>query len=160
MNPQNQEHLEAIQHGTNQKRQKELDSMTEEQKHKFEVVEQAVKLLTDNGIFFYLLPMLYSSEEKKEVVWQWNSTVALAEFDEKGVVTKESADKNGLFHSCMMASLFHMFTDNKIDETDKTYMEIQKEKWDYFGAFLYHCLFNAAQYRLGPIENSENNNEN
>ncbi len=108
---ENQEHLEKYQLDTNIERDDFVKSLLKEDREKFEAVEKAVKILIDAKVLFYLFPQLpYLPDKTKNQVWQWNSLLHFAEYDNAGKFTLEYLRKNKNFNHGMLSYIFYMFT--------------------------------------------------
>jgi hypothetical protein len=87
----NREQIEALQVKISEKRKEFTDTLSDEDRAKFEAVDAAEKILTDAGIFFYLFPRLPNKKENfpnGRSVWQWNNLTTLVELDENAVPTE------------------------------------------------------------------------
>ena len=122
---------------TNKLRQEQKEELSPEELKKHELIEKVVNELTDNGIKFYLFPLLKAPKYKKDVVWQWNSLVALADFDKSGKLTEESCEKIKLFNALMFTQLFTIFTIKG---------ESFSEDFDKFCSFIYSCIAKGCDY--------------
>ena len=109
--PSNQEHLEAAQSSTNKDRSDFLSTLSESDKAKFLAVEQAVQILVDHKILFYLFPYL-PTRHGVDGCWQWNSLLALAEFDNAGLTTKDSVKQLNEFGCSFAARTFNTILDS------------------------------------------------
>jgi len=89
--PHNQEHIEARQEHVNQQREAFVQSLPELYQKKFAAVEQAIKILIDNNVIFYLFPFLpISSDLDKFNFWEWSSLRECFQYDDKGVLSSDS----------------------------------------------------------------------
>ena len=136
----NQEHIEAAQEDANKIRANFQASLSTEDKKKFEAVESAVKILVDNGVPFFLFPCLPSPFG--DDCWQWNSAGALTKFDEAGVVTKESGQKNAELHYYLAARLF--------DYICSVIGAYRLPKEEHVGAFLRYVI-NAVNWKVDRV---------
>lgn len=136
MNPKTQEYLEAEQVTANNIKKSILEELSEEDKQKFKIVEEAVETLTKNNINFHLYALLPNSlYNNKEVIWQYNSLTALAKFDESGKITKETNNRISHFCAGMLTCIFNDITSFKLGKNAS-----MKERWDCFGEYLSNCL--------------------
>jgi len=108
LNPSNQEHIEAAQASADTTREKIKSALGEGDLAKHKVVEDAVKILTDAGVMFYLFPELLDDKGAK-ITWQWNSLSRFVKFDDAGRPTEESKRLNGEFHDSLLGIFFHFF---------------------------------------------------
>jgi hypothetical protein len=135
----NQEHLEAHQETVNKKRNKFIESLSNEERLKFEAVEKAVQILVDVKILFYLLPYLPCSDNKdKNQVWQWNSLQSLAEFGNDGKPTEEYRDLNSKFHNSFYSALIGQIVPELGKSTEETLTMLPY--------FIHSCLIKNQEY--------------
>lgn len=155
-NPKNQEHFEALQQTANNIKEEEISKLYEEEAVKFKAVEDAVKILVDNKIYFYLFPFLHSPKLNKKVMWQYNSILKFAQFNESGIPTKESNKLTSIINSSMMSMIFNLVTDY---QTDFDKIEPEKRfdaRWKCFSEVLYQNLRENYNY-MNDIEVKEEN---
>lgn len=105
--PINQEHLEALQETVNKDRENFIKTLNEEELKKFKAVEQAVNILVENKVWFYLFPMLKTEvgDHIIDAVWQWNSITTFTEYGENGKISEKSKKTNEYFHAAMIYQL-------------------------------------------------------
>jgi hypothetical protein len=121
----NVEQFEALQKDANQSRESFVDSLPEEQQKKFRAIEQAVKILVDNKVLFYLFPYLQHPKAKAGVMtsWQWHSIMELVELDKDDKITAEFNDKANDFISSALSSIYQTYTQG---------IKTPEEKWNHF----------------------------
>jgi len=132
MNPVNQEHLEAEQTSADITREKIKSSLGADDLARHKAVEDAVKILTDAGVKFYLFPEL-NNEEGVKIVWQWNSLSHFLEFDDAGRPTDKSKRINREFHDSLLGVFFHFFK-NLTRESEYA------RQLDRLPALFHHCM--------------------
>lgn len=124
--PQNAEHFEANQMAVTKSLDIAIKNMSLEDRKKIEAVRQAVKILTDNDVIFYLFPYLNSTPDagfnNKPIMWQWNSIMNYFKYDEKGHLSKDDVefihDVNGAIMYAILATFFRgMEKPEKVMET-------------------------------------------
>lgn len=137
--PLNQEHLEALQETVNKDRENFLKTLNEEELKKFKAVEQAVNILVENKVWFYLFPMLKTEINGHiiDAVWQWNSITEFTEYGENGKVLDESIKKNGHFHASMIYQLIVLMGQFDI-KGHKDYKSVLSDMEKSFTAFKFY----------------------
>jgi|SRR5882724_522819 len=147
--PINQEHREAEQMEANRERDTFIASLPKTEQEKFKAIEKAVRLLVKADVLFYLFPQLPSIQYKgKKQVWQWNSLVAKAKFDNAGKPTEETDKENSAFHEAFFSFLFNQF--KHLFKGDSA-----EEKLNYMPYFFHYCLTRYGVY-LNDSEKKEN----
>lgn len=140
--PKNQEHFEAVQAEANKIKAEILAKSSERTKELFKIVEGAVEEMTKAGIPFYLYASLPNANyDNKEMTWQYNSLVALAEFDEAGKFTPEWSKRASLCEAGMFSNQYYTITNYFLDEKVES-----AEKWQFFGRYLNDHLINYSRY--------------
>lgn len=146
----NQEQFEAIQEDANKKRESFMDQLDEETKKQFDAVEQAVKILVDNKIYFYLFPYLPHDQCSENVIWQWNSLAAISPKDKFGDIDKSFIPVSHKIHANLLHTVYHTIIG--LAGLSKSPF---KESYEYFGKTLYESL----GYVAGLYKKNDKNNE-
>ena len=128
--PQIEEYIEAAQEDADKRRKKAVEKFSESDQQKILAIEQAVKILVDNKVLFYLIPYLpHPNHEGKEYCWQWNSLAKVLGFDEVGNLSSQSKETIHNFFT----SLIH-YIDADLFGDCQTLEEFNNK---YFGACKY-----------------------
>lgn len=142
INPQKEEYLEAEQQKTDNIRNKFLSSLSEEERKKFEIVDEVVNKLVENNIPFYLFPYLLDGNNSgKSSCWQWNSMTKLVKFEPNGSPTEESMQLVSRINASLMTILFWTIT-NYFTPRDTEL----KERFKIFIEYVGKCLQENAEY--------------
>jgi hypothetical protein len=144
--PQTEEYFEASQKTADENRKIFLKSLSKEDRKKFKLVEEVNKKLVKGKIEYYLHVLLPVGKDKLGI-WQYNSHLALAEFDSMGKPTRKSQERNAFFHDSYFCTLFSQFAPSLQGET-------LEEKLNSFTSTIYRGYTKHLKY-LKPA-NEEN----
>lgn len=116
----NKEQAEAEQESINNERREILKNLPEEERKKFKAVDDAMDILTQNGILAYVFPYLGGTDAGKDV-WQYNNFSRFIEFNENEVgYTKEGKDLLQRFHLLFFSGAMSLFPGEILREKDFT----------------------------------------
>jgi hypothetical protein len=127
---------------TNDVKSKIIENSPQEVQEKFAAVEKAVEDLVKAGVLFYLFPSIENDKfGGEEVVWQYNSVVALSKLDSDGTMGAAERKKNSLFASGVIYSQFFAITDFFLGKEAKP-----KERLDFFVGYVCQCVKEYSEH--------------
>ncbi len=123
MNPlEQEEYREAVQEDLNKQNKEFYDTLSQEDKNKFDAISKVLTILTDANVKSYLfseLPML-SPDGIKNTVYQYNNLGDFIKWDKNGKMSLESKISSIYFNHAFIASFFNwargMFLNPPIQE--------------------------------------------
>lgn len=147
--PQTEEYLEAAQQETDRHRNEFIESLSPEDQNKFKVVEQAINLLQDNDIPFWLFPVLpFYENPTVSICWQYNGLGKIEIFGKDGKLTDEALERLQVRNATMLSSIYGFFA-NSFGTNNSD------EKFSMFGRLVNDALNYVHKHILGSKNEAE-----
>lgn len=120
--PMKQEYIEAANDASNKELNELIKTFSDKDKKKVEIIMEAINLMKNNNIIFYLFPYLPSYNPKENSLWTIHSFSKFIKYDKAGNLTEESRKLLVDINTNLQATLYNIFS-SKQDGSFEQYAE-------------------------------------